>query len=118
MSGVIDQNDILKEENVGYLKSKMNLLQGKLSITANHLVLTAHKTTVNLFGVIGALLKSRVEKEFQVFKLSLKDIQKIENGKHGMNKGVLEITDNKNQTYRILVKNYADWENTILTLKN
>jgi len=104
---------ILKEEKVGYLKSKMNLMQGTLYLTPNRLVLDAHKTGVGGFGMLGALLKKQVENKSFGFNLEFKDIKQIAQGKHGLQKNVLEITDKHNETYRIMVKNYEEWESEL-----
>ncbi|WP_024772086.1 hypothetical protein [Aquimarina macrocephali] len=104
---------IQKEEKVGYLKSKLNLMQGTLYLTPNRLVLDAHKTGVSGLGILGALLKRQVEKKSFGFNLEFKDIEKITQGKHGVTKNVLEVTDKQNETYRIIVKNYEEWENEL-----
>ncbi len=100
--------ETLKEEKVGYLKSKLNLLQGKLVLTRSRLVLDAHKTTAG-GGILGLILKSRVEKKNYGFDLELKRIKNIEQGKHGLQKNILEVTDDNENTYRILVKDYQEW---------
>lgn len=104
---------IQKEEKVGYLKSKVNLMNGTLYLTSGRLVLDAHKKGVGGLGILGALLKQKVEKKSFGFNLEIKDIKKVTQGKHGATKNVLEITDKHNETYRIIVKNYQEWENEL-----
>ena len=88
---------ILKEESVGFLKSKFNLMQGRLYLTQTRLVLNAHKTTVNSGGIIGAVAKAIVEKPKWIFNIELTDIVKITEGKHFLRrKNILEITDKEN----------------------
>ncbi|TMU50367.1 hypothetical protein [Flagellimonas algicola] len=113
MNEKLEKEEILKEEKIGFLKSKLNLMQGILYLTPNRLVLDAHKTGVGGFGILGALLKRKVEKKSFGFSLDFKDIKKIAQGKHGVQKNVLEITDNQNKTFRIMVKNYQEWENEL-----
>ncbi len=110
---MLSKEGILKEEKVGYLKSSLNLMQGTLYETPKRLVLTAHKTGVGGMGILGALLKKKVKKNNDVFNLEFKDIKEIRQGKHGVQKNVLEITDNQNNTYRITVKNYPECENEL-----
>ncbi len=104
---------ILKEEKVGYLKSKLNLMQGTLYLTSNRLVLDAHKTGVGGLGILGSILKRQVEQKSIGFNLEFKDIKEITQGKHGVQENVLEITDKQNDTYRIIVKEYQEWANEL-----
>ena len=113
MKELLAEEGILREEKVGYLKSKMNLMQGTLYLTPNRLVLRAHKTGVGGLGVLGALLKRQVEKKIFGFNLEFKDLKKITQGKHGVQKNVLEITDKQDETFRIIVKNYDEWESDL-----
>ncbi len=105
--------EILKKESVGYLKSKINLQQGSLIMTPDKIKLEAHKTGVGGGGLFGALLKSKVEKSNNIFELGYKDIQSVAQGKHGVSKNVLEITDKQNVTHRMIVKNFEEWETAL-----
>ncbi len=113
MNEELAKEGILKEEKVGYLKSKLNLMQGKLYQTPKRIVLTAHKTGAGGMGLLGGLLKKKVEKKNDIFNLEYKDIKDISRGKHGAEKNVLEITDSQGDTYRITVKDYSEWENEL-----
>jgi hypothetical protein len=106
-------SEILKQESVGYLKSKLNLLQGTLFMTADKIVLDAHKSGAGGFGVMGSLLKNKVEKQNVIFDLDRNSIKSVVHGKHGVQNNVLEITDKNNNTFRIIVKNYKEWEDAI-----
>ena len=100
---------IIKQEKVGYLKSKMMLLPGVLTLTETHLRLEAHKTGVSGFGIIGAIIKRKVESKTFGFNVPLSDVTSIFQGKHGVNKNVLEITLIDKIEYRILVDDYTKW---------
>lgn len=100
---------IIKQEKVGYLKSKMMLMQGVLTLTETHLKLEAHKTGVSGFGILGAIIKRKVESEVFGFNVPLSDVTSISQGKHGVNKNVLEITLIDQIEYRILVDDYTKW---------
>ena len=113
MKEQLTEEGILKEEQVGYLQSKLNLMQGTLYLTPQRLILDAHKTGVSGLGILGAILKRKVEKKSFGFNLDLKDVKKITQGKHGAQKNVLEITNSLDETFRIVVKDYADWENNL-----
>ena len=104
---------ILKEEKVGYLKSKLNMMQATLYLTPDRVVLDAHKTGVGGLGLLGALLKKKVEKKSFGFNLAFKDIKGIAQGKHGVQKNVLEVTNQQDETFQILVKNYQEWESEL-----
>lgn len=103
------ESKIIKEEKVGYLKSKVMLMQGTLTLTETHLKLEAHKTGVSGFGVLGSLLKRKVESETFGFNVPLSDITSVTQGKHGVNKNVLEIELIDQIEYRILVDDYSKW---------
>lgn len=109
MNEQLQSEGIIKEEKIGYLKSKMNLMQGNLYLTPKRLVLDAHKTGVGGFGLLGAILKKKVEEKSFGFNLELSEIKDIAQGKHGVQKNVLEITDSQDETYRIVVKDYQEW---------
>ena len=106
----LTQEGIQKEENIGYLKSALNMQQGKLTLTPKRLHLEAHKTTVGGGGLLGAFLKKKVEAEQEIFNLEFNNIASVEQGKHGVQKNVLEITDKQNNKHRIIVKDYPEWE--------
>ena len=110
----LQQEGITKQEDIGYLKSKVNMLQGTLYLTPKRLVLHAHKTGVGGFGLLGAILKRKVEEQNYGFNLELKEIKNVTQGKHGVQKNVLEITDLDNNQYRILVKDYNEWNMALL----
>jgi len=110
--------EIIKQERIGYLKSKLNLMQGELILTPHELILKAHKTGVGGFGILGAILKHQVEKKDQGVTIPLNEIKAITQGKHGVQKNILEVTDSKDQQYRIMVKSYTDWEKEIKRLSN
>jgi hypothetical protein len=107
------QEGIQKEEAIGYLKSALNLQHGKFTLTPKRLHLEAHKTTVGGGGLLGAFLKKKVEAEQEIFNLEFSNIGSIAQGKHGVEKNVLEITDKQNNKHRIIVKNYTEWETLI-----
>jgi len=104
---------IIKEEAIGYLKSSLNLQQGQLTLTNKRLHLEAHKTTVGTGGLLGMFLKKKVEQPKDIFDLEFSHIASIEQGKHGVQKNVLEVTDKLNNKFRIIVKNYPEWESAI-----
>jgi hypothetical protein len=113
MKDQLQEEGIIKEEKIGYLKSKVNLLQGNLYLTPKRIVLDAHKTGVGGFGLLGAILKKKVEEKSFGFNLELGEIKHIAQGKHGVQKNVLEITGSNDETYRIIVKDYQEWEDQL-----
>lgn len=100
---------IIKEEKIGYLKTKIMLMQGTLQLTDKKLKLEAHKTGVSGFGILSAILKRKVESKTFGFNVSLSEITSITQGKHGGIKNVLAIEINNQEEYRILVKDYSEW---------
>ena len=110
---IMKEEEIIKKEKVGYLQSKLNLMQGTLYLTSTKLILEAHKTGVGGLGILGAILKRKVESKIFGFNLNFKEIKSVSQGKHGAQKNVLEITNDLEERYRIIVKNYTDWENEL-----
>lgn len=106
-------NDILKKEEVGYLKSALNLMPGTLILAPGRIYLDAQVARASGFGLLGALLRSRKVKIHRIFDLEIAGIKGVSQGKHGVQKNVLVITDAQNKNYRIIVKNYAEWENLL-----
>lgn len=100
---------IIKEERIGYLKSKMMMMQGVLQLSEGRIKLEAHKTGVAGFGIIGSIIKRKVESEIFGFNVPLSDITSVTQGKHGVNKNVLVIQLIDKIEYRILVKDYTEW---------
>jgi len=103
------ENRIVKVEKVGYLKSRMMLIQGDLQLTEARIKLEAHKTGVSGFGLLGTILKRKVESEVFGFNVPLTDITSVTQGKHGVNKNVLVIELIGKIEYRLLVKDYTEW---------
>lgn len=107
----------LKSEKVSYLKTKLQLLNGELFLTEDRLILVSNKTTI-ASGFIGRWIKRKIESKKYGFDLKLSDITGVNQGKHGIQKNVLEITDKTGNTYRIIVKKYDLWELSINTYKH
>lgn len=103
------KDHIIKEEKIGYLKTKVMLMQGTLQLWDNRLKLEAHKTGISGFGILGSILKRKVESKIVGFDISLSEITSITQGKHGANKNVLVIEINKQEEYKVLVKDYYEW---------
>ncbi|MCD6068139.1 MAG: hypothetical protein K0S33_2965 [Bacteroidetes bacterium] len=104
--------DVLKQEHVGYLKSKLNLMNGILSLTKTQLVLEAYQRSVEDGGLFRALFKKKNDMDTEGFAFDLHTI-KTSRGKHGFNKNVLEVTDANGISWRILVKDYTEWESLL-----
>lgn len=102
-----------KEEQIGYLKSALNLMQGTLTLDNDKLILDAHKTGVGGMGLIGSLLKKKVESKSFGFETQLTEIKSVEQGKHGVEKNVLEITLSSGEQYKVIVKDFNDWKSAI-----
>lgn len=108
-----EKNEIVKEESVGYLKSKVNLEQGVLFLTSDRISLKSRKAAAPSQTPVDSAIKKDALKETTVFDLDIDKIQSISNGKHEQKGDVLEITDEHNVTHRIVVKNYKEWRDAI-----
>lgn len=104
--------NVVKQEYVGYIKSRFQLWNGMLYLTSDRLIMEASpvaesETALALFN------RSKEKKEIK-FDIARGDIQKIEKGRHGLNRNVLEITDLTGQVWKFIVKNYEEWESELL----
>ena len=99
-----------KTEFVTYLKSSMMAMPGQLTLKDQTLELEAHKQGVGGLGFLGAILKRKVESTNHGFKWAVSDITEITQGKHGVQKNVLEVRNSSGEHYRILVKNFDEWK--------
>lgn len=101
--------ETVKTENVGYLKSAINLQTGVLKLENKQLSLSAKRATLYGFGLIGLLLQKWLAKENEVFNMPLSDINSVEPATHGINKNVIKITDKRGIDYKLIVKNKEEW---------
>jgi hypothetical protein len=108
-----EKNVIVKEESVGYLKTKVNLQQGVLFLTSNRISLKSRKSRAKKQSVSEDQVKNKTQNEATFFDLDIDKIQSVHNGKQEMKNDVLEITDEHNITHRILVKNSQEWLDVI-----
>ena len=93
-------------------------LPGSLELKNEYLKLNSHKQTINLVGFLRSFLKKKVEEKNQGFKWNVNEIKTIAKGKHGFQDNVLELTNIHDETYRILVKNFDEWNTAILSKKS
>jgi hypothetical protein len=107
------ETEVLKEEDIGYIKNWFMLLQGKLVLTPTHLKCTAHFSAAP--GMRGGLpfIKRWIEKPRYGFDLEFKDIAELTQGRMGVQKNVIKIMDSKGKKHRVLVKDYGEWEAAI-----
>ena len=107
-------NNFIKREKVNFLKTKFQLLNGELFLTEDRLILISNKTTI-ASGLLGRLIKKKIESKKFGFNLHLNDILEVRQTQHGIQKNVLEISDQSSNKYRIIVKDYPIWELTLKT---
>lgn len=106
----------IKKEKVGYLKSMLQLLNGELFLTEDHLILISNKTTI-ASGLLGRFIKRKIESKKYGFKLALADVISIEEGKYGV-QNIMIIKATEDQNYKIIIKNIPNWRNAILKAKS
>ena len=102
-----------KTENVTYLKSSVMAMPGKLSLSGQILELEAHKQGVGGMGILGALLKRKVESTNHGFKWPVSEISEITRGKHGVQKNVLEVRNSKGEQFRMIVQDFEEWKSLL-----
>ncbi len=107
----LQSEGLIKEEKIGFLKSKLQMHPGVLFLTNKRIVCETTKPTVTLGGIAGLIISLLVKnKPKTIFDIENKTIQSVTQGKHGLAKNILEISDMNNNTYKILVKSYPEWE--------
>lgn len=102
-----------KTENVTYLKSSVMAMPGKLSLKNDTLELEAHKQGVGGMGLLGSLLKRKVESVNHGFKWPVSEITEITQGKHGVQKNVLEVSNSKGEKFRMIVGDFEAWKSLL-----
>jgi hypothetical protein len=108
----LSNEGILKEENVGYLSSKVELQGGTLLLTPKRLVLKTHR--MGGLEVIKTIVSGKIGKHKLVFNLEDGEIVSVKRGKSGPLENVLEITDIGKNVFRIIVGNYQEWEDGLI----
>ena len=106
-----------KSEDVLYLKSSIMAMPGKLMINGNNIELIAHKQGVGGLGLLGAIFKQKVESVNCGFKCLINDVEEINQGKHGLQKNILELKLKNGNQFRIQVKNFEEWKKLIENVK-
>jgi hypothetical protein len=106
-----------REDDVTYLKSKLGGYDATLLMTSTSLHLESEDSGPFRRGIYQFLpfLKDKLQIVYVVFDMPYTDIASIAQGKQGFNSNVLEVTDKKGQTYRMMVRSYAEWEAAIRT---
>ncbi|MDX2362675.1 MAG: hypothetical protein QNK23_17835 [Crocinitomicaceae bacterium] len=106
------QEGLIKEEDGMYIKGKMKALIGKMYITKSRVAFLHRPMRINQ-GLLGNWIVKKMGKEPKdemIFLLNLADIKDLKQGKFGINKNVLDFSDNKGTHHRITVKKYPEWE--------
>jgi len=104
---------IVKEESVGYLKSRFKLQQGHIRLTPKTFALHVDQFGIGGTGTMGGVMKKRIQEKDNGFHCALSDISQITHGKNGFNKEVLELHLSNGKKHRITVKSVAEWRTAI-----
>jgi hypothetical protein len=89
---------VLKEGSVGYLKSRIRMLQGRAYLTDQRFVHTNNARGVAVGGLFGALMKPQVDLDLQ-----LGAITRMTRDEHGRNKEVLKIGTGQGEEHRLIL---------------
>jgi hypothetical protein len=108
----IENELILKEEAVGYLKSRIDLEEATLLMTSTRVMLKVNYRRRPVFSFLRNILGTRKRKEY-IFNLQSLEIQSITRKKYGVLNNILEITDMHKNSFRIIVNNYQEWEDAL-----
>jgi hypothetical protein len=99
----------IKEEMVGYLPKSYRLVEGKLILYSTHIAFESFQYGGGL-SLLKAIFNRDTEKDDPSFTLQFSDIKAITQGKHGLQKNVLEIYNQDGKVYRLVVRSYVEWE--------
>jgi hypothetical protein len=94
---------VLKQGAVPYLKGRFNLVQGGGYLTDRRFVHTNEMRGIAVGGLVGALIKGKVDIE-----IWLDSISRISRDKHGRNDAVLKIETVDGEEYRLL-PDFDEW---------
>jgi len=112
----LEKEGISKQEKVTFFKSKISALEGQIYLTPSRLVvMSVSGTKVRLGGLVGAIIELTKKKSYPVLQLNI-ELDKIKNlnkGKFGLNKNILEITNQDDEVIKVGVKNYEEWESLL-----
>lgn len=103
----MNNDTILAEEQVLYLKTKYRGYNANLKLTQGGVILEG--STGNIFTQGFYTLFPFPQKKKIVFDLAFENIRCIRQVKHGLNKNVIEIVDRTDRTYQIVVKDFQTW---------
>jgi len=106
------QEGLVKEEDGIYIKGKMKGLIGKAYITKTRMAFLHKPMKINQ-GLLGNWIVKKMGKEPNeelIFLLNLADIKDLKQGKFGINKNVLDFSDESGVHHRVTVKKYPEWE--------
>lgn len=106
--------ETLKEEKVLYLKSPLNGREAELVMTDKGITLKCEDSGILRRGFVLQLRPffpsvNKYLKMVTVFSLPYAAIASAKQGKHGLQKNLLEISDKDGNTYKIVVNKLQEW---------
>jgi len=107
------KREVLKKELVGYLKSNVQVQKAVLYLTSRRMLLETQEEGNKSLGLIGSWFRKRLGSRDVVFELDFSHIKFLQQGHYGLEKNVMEITDQQSNTYRVIVKNFSEWANLL-----
>lgn len=99
---------VLATSNGGLIKGKMNVVFGRVELTARAVVFHQRSRLWMMFGLLGALLSMRSRGK-RALELELTAISQLARGKYGLNKKILDVTMADGSTHRLMVDKYDDF---------
>ena len=112
----LEKEGISKQEKVTFFKSKINALEGQIYLTPTRLVvMSVSANKVRLGGLVGAIIELTKKKTYPVLQLNIEldKIKDLNKGKFGLNRNILEITNQEDEVIKVGVKNYEEWESLL-----
>jgi hypothetical protein len=112
----LEKEGISKQEKVTFFKSKINALEGQIYLTPTRLVvMSVSANKVRLGGLVGAFIELTKKKTYPVLQLNIEldKIKDLNKGKFGLNRNILEITNQEDEVIKVGVKNYEEWESLL-----
>ena len=103
-----DGEKVVRGDTASYVKGKLNVASGKLTLTDRRLVFEQSSVIASAFGLLGALVLAPLLPRKVVMDLPLGQVASFSRGQYGLNKNVVMITARDGKEYRFAAK-FESW---------
>ena len=94
---------LIKSDAAGYIKGKLGMVNGVLTVTDRRLVFDQNHPLVAALGLLGVLVLGRILPRKDIVDLPLSQVVSFSRGKLGINRNILSIQAIDGREYRFSV---------------